>query len=388
MEKNSGGNSKSLQEFSMKKIWIDGYEANVAQRVGSGQVAFEFLRNIETLDQENDYTILLQGKPLSDLPKPRPNWRYKILRPAKFWTKLIIPAYYALAKNKPDVIFSPTHYIPSFIKAKRVSIIFDLSFLRFPEMFKKGDLYKLTNWTKYSAKESSHIITISDSSKKDILKFYGVPESKITVSYPGYNNALFKPVTDIKAINGLKEKYKISGDYIIYIGTIQPRKNLIRLINAFAPIENCKLVITGKIKGLGKQGWMNEEILTQPEKLGIADKVIFTDFVPTDELPVLLSGAKAFVLPSLWEGFGIPVVEAMACGTPVIVSNVSSLPEVAGEAGIQVSPESITQIEQAIRILITDKKLHDRLSKKSIIQAGKFSWEEMAKKVIRILETV
>lgn len=369
----------------MKKIWIDGYEANVAQRVGSGQVAFELLKNIENLDKENEYTVLLQGKPLSDLPTPRPNWRYKILKPVKFWTRIVIPAYYAFAKNKPDVILSPTHYIPSFIKAKRVSIIFDLSFLRFPEMFKKGDLYKLTNWTKYSAKQSSHIITISQSSKKDILKFYEVPESKITVSYPGYNNEVFKPVKDIKVIDSLKEKYKISGDYIIYIGTIQPRKNLIKLIRALKQIDNCKLVIAGKIKGLGKQGWMNEEILAEPGRLGIEDKVIFTDFVPTEELPILISGAKAFVLPSLWEGFGIPVVEAMACGTPVIVSNVSSLPEVAGDAGILVDPKSETQIEQAIRLLISDKKIHDKLSKKSLVQAGKFSWEEMAKKVQKVL---
>lgn len=372
----------------MKKIWIDGYEANVPQRLGSSQVAFELLKNIEELDHENEYTILLANKPLPDLPKERTNWKYKILRPAKLWTRIAVPLHYYFSKIKPDVILSPTHYIPKFITAKRVPVIFDLSFIHFPSMFKKDDLYKLTNWTKSSVLEASHIITISDSSKKDIQKIYKIPDKKITVAYPGFNNEVFKVENNSEKIERIQKKYGISGDYIIYIGTVQPRKNLIRLIKAINNIEDAKLVIVGKIKGKGKQGWMNEEILEEPKKLGIEDKVIFTDFVPTEELPYLISGAKAFILASLWEGFGIPVVEAMACGTPVIVSDVSSLPEVVGDAGLLVNPESETEIEQAIRLLITDKKLHNRLSKRAVEQAKKFSWQKMAKEVIDVLESV
>ena len=370
-----------------KNIWIDGYEANVPQRLGSSQVAFELLKNIEKLDQKNNYTILLPSEPFPDLPKPRENWQYKILKPAKLWTRLVIPAYYYLTKNKPDIILSPTHYIPAFIKSKRVTVIFDLSFLRFPEMFQKADLYKLTKWTEYSAKESSAIITISNSSKKDIIDFYKLPPKKITVAYPGYDDNLFKPIKNSEKISQILEKYKITGDYIIYIGTIQPRKNLLRLIRSMKEVENLKLVIAGKIRGKGKQGWMNEEILEEPKKLGIENKVVFTDFVPTEELPYLISGSKAFILPSLWEGFGIPVVEAMACGVPVITSNISSLPEVTGDAGLLMDPKSETQIEQAIRLLTTDKKLHLKLSKKTLAQSKKFSWKTMAEKVIKVLET-
>lgn len=370
----------------MKNIWIDGYEANVPQRLGSSQVAFELLKNIEELDKDNNYTILLPSEPFVDLPKPRKNWQYKILKPAKLWTRLIIPAYYYLTKEKPDVILSPTHYIPAFIKAKRITTIFDLSFLRFPEMFQKKDLYKLTKWTQYSAKNSEAIITISESSKNDIKEFYKIPDKKITVAYPGYNENLFKPINDKDKIQSILDKYQITGNYIIYIGTIQPRKNLLRLIRSLGKIDNLKLVIAGKIKGKGKQGWMNEEILEEPKKLKIEDKIIFTDFVPTEELPYLISGSRAFVLPSLWEGFGIPVVEAMACGVPVITSNVSSLPEVTGDAGLLVDPKSTTQLEQAIRLLTTDQKLHAKLSKKALEQAKKFSWKEMSVKVIELLD--
>ncbi len=133
---------------------------------------------------------------------------------------------------------------------------------------------------------------------------------------------------------------------------------------------------------------MNEEILEEPKKLEIEEKIIFTDYVPPQELPYLITGSKAFVLPSLWEGFGIPLVESMACGVPVITSNISSLPEVAGDAGLLVNPKSETQIEQAIRLLVSDKKVHLRLSKRALEQAKKFSWQKMAKEVIKVLESV
>ncbi len=369
-------------------IWIDGYEANQPQRVGSGQVAFELLKNINELDHENNYTILLPSKPFSDLPRERENWKYKILKPAKFWTKLIIPSYFYLTKNKPDLILSPTHYIPSWINCPRINIIFDLSFLRFPKMFKKDDLHKLTKWTKYSAKESEKIITISEASKKDIIKFYGISAKKITVAYPGYDSELYQPVIDEYLIEKTKKKYGIEGYYILFIGTIQPRKNLLRLIRVMDKIDECKLVIAGKIKGKGRAGWLNDEILEEPAKLGISDKIIFTEFVPNEDLPVLLSGSKAFILPSLWEGFGIPVAEAMACGTPVITSNVSSLPEVTGDGGLLVDPESDDQIEQAIRLLVTDKKLHDKLSKRALEQSKKFSWGKMASEVLKVTNSI
>ena len=149
-----------------------------------------------------------------------------------------------------------------------------------------------------------------------------------------------------------------------------------------------QLVIIGKTKGEGRQGWMYEDALQTPLNLGIEDRVKFLGFVPTQDLPYLLSGSLTFVQPSLWEGFGIPVVEAMATGVPVIVSNVSSLPEVVGKAGLLVDPYSVDQIEQAIRLLITDNKLRQKYSKEGIIQAKNFSWDKMAKTVLKVFEKV
>jgi glycosyltransferase involved in cell wall biosynthesis len=369
-----------------KTIWIDGYEANVPQRLGSGQVAFQLLKNLEQIDYINDYLILLPSEPLPDLPKPRDKWQYKVLKPNKLWTRIALPLFLFKSKQKPDLFFSPTHYSPWLSPVKRIVTIFDLSYLHFPEMFKPKDLYQLTNWSKQSIQKASQIITISQSSKKDIVKTYHIDPKKVSVCYPGYNEELFHPVSDQSVIKKILDKYHIVGEYVLFIGTVQPRKNLKRLIQSFEKIDHLKLVVVGKIHGEGRQAWQYEEILDLPKKLNIEDRVIFTDFVPDEDMLYLLNGAKAFVLPSLWEGFGIPVVDAMACGVPVIVSNVSSLPEVAGDAGLYVDPTSIDQIEQAIRLISTDKKLYTKLSKQAVIQARKFSWKKMARQVRDLFE--
>lgn len=352
------------------KISIDGYEANVKDRLGSSQVAFELLKSFEKIDEKNEYTILLPEKPLDDLPKEREGWKYKLLKPKTLWTKIALPLFLFSNKKKIDLFFSPTHYLPQYCPTKKIVTIFDLSFLHFPGMFEKGDLWKLTNWTKFSVQNADYIITISNFSKKDIISQYKIDKSKITVAYPGYNEEIFKPVAAKQA------------SYIIYIGTIQPRKNLIRLMEAVARIDNLKLII------VGKTGWEYEEILAAPGKLGIEDRVEFKGYIATDKLADLLRGALAFVLPSLYEGFGIPVIEAMACGVPVLVSNVSSLPEVVGRAGLTFDPYSVDQIEQAIRTIVSDKKLQQKYSKLGLERAKQFSRDKMAKTILKVFEKV
>lgn len=376
-------------------IWIDGYEANVLQRLGSSQVAFELLKGLEKIDRKNNYTILLPSEPLPDLPKERPGWDYKIIKFSKLWTWIGLPLSLYLTRNKPDLFFSPTHYIPRFSPVKTVVTIFDLSYLHFPDMFKKSDLWKLIHWSEFSIKNSRHIITISNSSKRDIIKNYGIKKEKITVAYPGFDSDNFHPISNVQQINVLKTKYAVGGEYIIYVGTIQPRKNLVRLFDAFKQVvnsphdktlSNLKLLVVGKTQEFGRSGWMFDNILKTPQKIGIADKVIFTGFLETSELVLLLNGAKAFVLVSLWEGFGIPVVDSMACGVPVIVSNTSSLPEVVGNAGLLVDPMSEDQIAQAIRTIVTDEKIWRKKSKEVLLRSKKFSWKSMAREVLDIFE--
>src|SRR3989344_1982515 len=351
-------------------IGIDGNEANVNNRVGTGVYTLELLKQFSALSsarhswerseasdsrifKSNDsgrarmtmFEVFLKEKPLTDMPVESQDFKYKVFGPKKFWTQFALPIKLTLGQ-KPDVFFSPAHYGPRFSKLPYVVTIHDLSYLRFPELFRKEDLVQLTSWSKYSILKSSAIIVPSNSTKDDILKNYEVSADKITVIYEGYNKERFKLQSSAK-ISAVKKKYKITGDYIILVGTLQPRKNIVRLIEAFhlatgqlgnqairnpnrptaQQPNNLSLVI------VGKKGWLYDSIIEKSKQLGIEDKVIFTDFVSDRDLPALISGAKAYVNPSLWEGFGIPVIEAQACGVPVAVSNTSSLPEIISSPG-------------------------------------------------------
>lgn len=360
-------------------IGIDGNEANVKDRVGSGQFAFEVIHHLAIIDKKNSYIIYLKEKPLSDLPREDKRLKYQVFGPKKLWTQFALPLRLFLGE-KVDVFFSPSHYAPRFSSVPRVITVFDLSFVFFPELFRKSDLYQLEAWTHYSVSKAKAVITISKSSKKDIQRHYNIPTSKIFVCYPGYDKKLFRPVLDQKLIKSVKKKYKIEGDYLFFLGTIQPRKNLIRLLDAVKGLKNIKLVISGK------KGWLYEEFFQKVGTMG--DRVIVTDYAEEKDLPALFSAAKAFVLPSLYEGFGIPVLEAMACGCPVVVSDVSSLPEVVSDAGILIDPNSTKSIKEGIEEVLNDSDLARDLSQKGIVQSQKYSWEKCAEDILAVLKSV
>ena len=360
-------------------IGIDGNEANIQNRVGSGEYCFELLRNLDLL-QEDKIFVYLKERVVPDLPKSSKNLSYRVFGPRIFWTQFALPLNLYFKKPTPDVFYTPGHYAPRFCPVPVVITIFDLSYIHFPELFKKKDLYQLRSWTSYSIRKAKAILTISNSSKADIIKHYKVDPKKVFVTYPGYDEKIFKPVTDPKSIILIKRKYDIKGKYVFFLGTIQPRKNLVRLIEAIKQLENVNLVIAGK------KGWLYDEFFQKIEEPEVKNRIILTNFIPDSDLPVLFSGAEAFVLPSLWEGFGIPVVEAMACGCPVVVSDKSSLPEVIGNNGVLINPENVASIRNGIQKVLTNKNFAQELSTKGLIQAKKFSWKRCANKTLEILE--
>lgn len=371
-------------------IGIDGNEANVVNRVGISEYAYWLLFYFAKFAHEGKtsgvtFVIYLKKPPLKTLPKETENWKYKIVGPGKFWTQLGLPFHLFLTKPRPDVFFSPTHYAPRFSPVPSVISIMDLSFLHFAELFNKSDLYQLKNWTKYSVKKATKIITISNSSRNDILKTYQVPEEKVLTIYPGIKQAVtLEP--HVYAMNELKAKYAISDNYILFVGTLQPRKNISRLIEAFAKIKEEDLDLKHvELVIIGKKGWLYEEILEAPKKFGIEDKVKFLEGVNDNELTTFYKHALCYVLPSLYEGFGLPVVEAMKHGCPVITSNSSSLPEAGGDAALYIDPENIEDIATKITKVVNDKDLRHELSEKGKKQAAKFSWEKTAKETLKVL---
>jgi len=399
-------------------IGIDGNEANVEKRVGIGEYAFELLGQFyetqnsipdsigdKSQNHNSKFKIYLKNRPISDFPKEQEWWKYSVFGPNRLWTQFVLPLNLYLSRPKPEVFFSPTHYAPRFSPIPTVISIMDLSYIHFPELFRKSDLYQLKNWTSYSVKKAKKILTISEASKNDIIKMYKAREDKVVVTYPGIKMTSSK--LKVQSSKLLKEKYGIEGDYILFVGTLQPRKNIVRLIEAFSKLshnysssersesrsqkDGSRLRSNNKELQLvivGKKGWMYEDILKAPKKFGIEDKVRFLDFVSDEDLQLFYQNALCFVLCSLYEGFGLPVVEAMKYGCPVITSSVSSLPEAGGEAALYVDPENVNDIASKINRVLEDNKLREEMIKKGHAQAKKFSWEKTAKETLRVLEEV
>src|SRR3989344_2317328 len=351
-------------------IAIDGYEANAKNRVGIGRYAYEILRFLNKTGKDS-FRVYLPEEPQSDMPKATDCWTYRVAKPKNLWTFFGLPV--ALALDSPDVIFSPTHYVPRWVNTPRVMAIMDVSYLQYPEMFRARDLHQLVNWTAYSARISRAILTISEFSKRAIIKAYNVSPERVIVTYPGLT------------MPKIQAKFTSLGDYILSVGTLQPRKNFTRLIEAFSRIASKYPPLTLVI--VGKKGWLYEEILEAPKKYGVEDRVKFLDFVKDDQLPSLYKNAKVFALPSLYEGFGLPVLEAMSFGTPVVVSNVSSLPEIAADAGIYVYPEDVESIAKGL-IEALEGKSRDARARAAKTQVKKFTWEKAARQTLEVLEKV
>ncbi len=391
----------------MKIIAIDGYEANQKHRVGIGRYAYEILtRMYEQVKKSGDtsvsFRIYLPDRPLGDMPKETDWWKYRVTGPKKFWTFIGLPFALSVDSPKADIVFSPTHYIPRFTSIPRVMSIMDLSYLSYPELFRKKDLHQLVHWTAYSAAHAAKIFTISEYSRNDIIKTYHKRASDVIVTYPGLNAGNTPIPTQHRmepkkrtrkpsaTVAGLMKKYGISRHYILSVGTLQPRKNYSKLIQAYAVFLKKNKQNFGEIDLVivGKKGWLYEDILSAPKRYGVEGKVKFLQFVPDEDLPALYSNALCFALPSLYEGFGLPVLEAMAYSCPVVVSDVSSLPEIAGKAGVYVSPTDSNDIAHGLLAAVRERNLmQGRLRiKRGLEQVAKFSWDKAAAETLEVLK--
>ena len=374
-------------------IGIDGNEANIINRVGVNVYAFELLCSIyevlKSTPKKHKVIVYLKSHPLSDLPKETAYWQYKVLSGRSLWViTRLMPKLFS-DTPKPDIFFTPSHYVPPFAPLPRVCSIMDLGYLKFSAQFKKSDFWQLTIWSAWSIFISKTIIAISNSTKKDIVRHYPFASDKVAVTHLAYDSKLFNMEVSKEDVRRVQDKYSIvSGvnEYLLYLGTLKPSKNVEGLIEAYARIVD-RYPKFGLVIG-GKKGWLYETIFEKVKDLGLENKVVFTDFVAEEDKPALIAGAKAFILPSFWEGFGLDVLNAMACGVPVIVSNVGSLPEVAEDAGIYVDPYDVDSIADAIsKVLSINQVDYNKIVKAGLLQAGKFSWEKTARETLKILES-
>ncbi|MBU0923223.1 glycosyltransferase family 4 protein [Patescibacteria group bacterium] len=372
-------------------IGIDGNEANIEKRVGVNQYAFELLKNIYKLQEEwknrHKVIVYLSSSPQKDLPKENSGWKYKIIPGQKLWVLTKLMPRLLFDKEKPDVFFTPNHYVPPISVIPRVCTIHDLGYLEFSGQFKKYDFWQLKYWTAISLYISKAIIAVSNSTKGDIVRHYPSVSDKIKVTQHGYDKSRFNINISDNDVRRVKNKYAIVGDYVLFISTLKPSKNIEGLLEAWKLVlkdfPKYQLVIAGK------KGWLYESIFKKVKNLKLESKIIFTDFISEEDKPALISGAKVFTLPSFWEGFGMDALTSMACGTPVVVSDIAALREVTDKAGIFVDPYNVPDIARGVaKVLLMNETSYKLLVGKGMRQAEKFSWEDTARKTIKILEKV
>ena len=277
------------------------------------------------------------------------------------------------------------YFIPFHRPCPVVCTIHDICFEHYKDIFTKKEYIRQKLLIPYAAKHSKAIFTVSEHAKNDIISHYHIPAERVIVTYNAVNSGFRRLEDAVLDSVGLRKKYNISNDYILSVGNLQPRKNLVRLIKAFRTLKettdcNEQLVI------VGKKAWMFDDILR--EAINNNADVIFTDYVSQEDLIRLYNDAKCFVYPSFFEGFGIPPLEAMACGTPVAVANATALPEVVGDAGIYFDPFSVDEIVEAMKSMINSKYKTELLSKKMQEQVKKFSWEKSAENIFDCYECI
>ena len=364
-------------------IGIDASRSVAQKRTGTENYSLNLIRHLLALGGDHRYRLYFNRlSPSYNLQPTTCNLR--VMPFPRLWTHLRLS--WEMARRSPDLLFVPAHVLPIVHPRRSVVTIHDLGYLYYPEAHRPLDRLYLDLSTRYNARAATHLIADSSATKRDLIERYGTNPDKITVVYPGYDDTVFQPVRDEKAIGAVKAKYGIAGDYILFVGTLQPRKNLIRLMEAFSniqyPISNIQLVIAGK------KGWLYREIFRRVKELGLEGSALFPGYIAAGDLPALLSGAHLFVFPSLYEGFGLPVLEALACGTPVVCSNVSSLPEVAGDAAVLVDPLDVEGLAAALERVLSDEALQARLIERGFERVRKFSWERCARETLKVLENV
>jgi len=282
-----------------------------------------------------------------------------------------------------DLFFGPNFRAIFRDSLKTVITIHDMAHEYYPENVDEKLLRHLKQELPQTARLATLIITDSQNTKMDVLKFLNVPEDKVKVIYIGVDKT-FRPINDPIVLEATRKKYHLPGEFILYLGAIQPRKNIAGLIGAYHllcqdPGFKYHLVVAGGV------GWKNQDISRLVVELGLKDRIIFTGYISSLDLPNLYNLAAAFIYPSFYEGFGLPVVEAMACGIPVVTSNNSSLPEVGGDAVIYVNPHSADEVANGIRRILSDKELRSQCIARGLERAKIFSWEKCASETLTVL---
>ena len=369
------------------RIAIDAH--TVGTKLGGNEsYAVNLIEALAQIDSTNNYTIYVTTNEARDRFSNRwPNFKVRSTLPHTPLIRIPLTLSAELRKNPVDVLHVQ-FTAPPFCPCPFVVSIHDLSFEHLPQTFKRRSRTQLRLTVRHSARRAARILSLSEHTRGDIVETYGIESNRIE-AIPLAAPDHFCRVNDKRELQRVRHNYGIEGDYILSVGSIQPRKNLARLIKAYAQLRgDCSADKLPKLVLVGKCAWLYDETLRALDQVGVKDSVVLTGYVPESDLPAIYSSALCFVYPSYFEGFGLPPLEAMKCGTPVIVGNQTSLPEVVGDAGLTVDPFDVDAIAGAIRRLMNDSALRAELSQKGQERASTFTWRETARRTLQIYQDV
>lgn len=376
------------------KIAFDAGILKEEAKTGVGYCAENLLLHL-SLSEENEYILNVIEKRIKEktsiayqecMKKGFKECKLPWLVNSLSWriSRFLPISYSALFRNNADLTFFFNFLIPYGVKGKAVSVVHDMTYKAFPQTVHEVTKRNLDKHLKASCDRADKIITVSEFSKQEIIKYLNIPENKIIVMPNGIDEKLYHENYTKEQCYKACRKYRIEEPFILYLGTLEPRKNIEKLVQAYALLKN-KTAKLPKLVIAGKKGWMFETIFETVRDLKLENRVIFTDYVEEKEVPLLMKAAELFVFPSLYEGFGLPPLEAMACGTAVISSNVSSLPEVIGDAGILIDPEKEEEIAEAMLKLLTNEQFKIQLEEKGKERAAYYSWKNSARIVEKVI---
>ena len=358
-------------------IAIDAHSVG-AQLAGNETYAVNLIEALAEIDRSNRYTLYVTKQSAVDRFTNRwPNFQVKRTLPHTPLVRIPLTLSIELRKNRIDVLHVQ-YTAPPRMPCPLVATIHDLSFEHLPETFKRRSRAQLRLTVRRTAKKAAQILTLSDFSRRDIIETYDVDPESVYVTPPAAPSQ-FAPVTNETELRRIRRTYGIQRDYILALGSIQPRKNLVRLINAYESLcRNEPAAPWPQLVLAGKRGWLEAETIGAAKVAQARQNILLIGYVPDADLPALYSGATCFAYPSYFEGFGLPILEAMKCGTPVIAGNRTSLPEVAGDAAILVDPFDESAMASAFARLLKNPDYRAELRVKGLERAAAFSWRNTA----------
>jgi glycosyltransferase involved in cell wall biosynthesis len=350
----------------------------------------QLLHHLARVDQDNHYTALLgESRFTTDSGIQLQFSRLPTLRPTVriLWEQLVQPA--VLASHKIDLLHALAFVVPLLATCPTVVTVHDLSFIHFPEAFRPWNRLYLSYFTAWSVRKARRVVAVSESTRRDVISCFGLPAERVDVVHNGVDSQFrLLPAAEI---DSFRQRRGLPGKYILFIGTLEPRKNLETLLKAYTHLlaryqggssDAPKLVIGGA------KGWYYEQVFAAVEELELTRQVIFPGYIAQEELPWWYGAATLFVYPPYYEGFGLPVLEAMRCGVPVITSSVSSLPEVVGDAGLLVAPMDVEELAEAMYRLLQDATLCEELRQLGLERSADFSWERTAMETASVYRRV